>query len=736
MSMKRTVGLWIACMALLGTCARATDYPAIAVPGDGQWRNMAGEVLTAETRAKLDPIPINGVNTRKFKLIGIEAGAYRVGFVVGTGMQIKSPNELLSSYGVTIEGGAGAAAAKAVVTTLAPPADSGMKPQRKPDEKDKDWAEWRGFAVASQPVWLDPDTTLALAMGNGQVSIIPAVWLQKVDKSQDTVAVSIHVDAIDNAFTLANPPKFFISAVNAGKSAFAGQVRVDCFDMLTDKTTPDFVECRIDGTGKTEIAYQPKLQYGIFRMTVHPAVGKDASQAGFASSDLVVANGPAKLAKDLPDDWPLGTHHSNPSPILKGPMPGFKWYRCFIGWGHMNPKPGEYDWKGLDATLEDMRKVGGKLLLCMEGAPAWTSNKPGHRVGAVAPKDWNDLRTFVNEFIKRYGNNDVLGAVEPWNEPNANLRWHDTPETLVELTKIWFEATRNTHLKVVGISVSPGHHIDCVEGLTEAGILKYCDIVGGHFYEEPGSPNRYNLRNNMPLHIDLLRIPQWRENRLMPIWDTETGMGTENANGGPRPGGRMASQNEMIEALQKRKGYNAEQPWLMWNGSSERRMAASWVSGTVSMLGYGVSHRFSFHPNWYSFDHALNLPWVANATLGSVLEQVDYHYLMPLGINAVEGPADIGVVAWRLGKPGQKQVVVMWAERMTNFNPHPSGWTKWIEPVKAQLPCQAGIEVKVQDLYLRDTTTVKAQKYTGDEAVTITVGEEPVYIWDWQYRDQ
>jgi hypothetical protein len=722
-------------VALIVSCACAADYPPVAVPADGQWRDMAGEILTPEARAKIKPIPINGVNTRKFKLTGIAPGAYRVGFVVGTGMQPDNPNGWLANYRVTVEGGAGEAAAKTVPVALAPPPDAGMKPQRKPDEVSKEWAAWRGFAMATQPLWLDPNTTLALSLSE-QIDIIPACWLKKVDKPQDTVAISLRTDAIDNAFTLANPPKFAITAVNAAKAPFGGKVRIDCFDLLTEKTTTDFVDCHIEGTGKTEITYQPKLPYGVFRLTVRPTVGQDATQSGFGASNLVVANGPAKLARDLPEDWPLGTHHSNPSPILKAPMAGFKWYRYFHGWAELNPKPGEYHWKELDATIEDVRKVGGKLLLCMEGAPAWTSKKEGRRVGAVAPKDWNDLRTFAQEFVKRYGNNDVLQAIEPWNEPNANLRWHDTPEALVELTRIWFEATRKTKLKVVGISVSPGHHIDCVEGLTEAGILKCCDIVAGHFYEEPYSPNRYNLRNNMALHIDLLRIPQWRENRLMPIWDTETGVGTENANGGPRPGGRMQNQNEMVEALKRRKDYNGTEPWLMWAGNSERRMAATWASSTIALLGHGVSRRFSFHPNWYSFDHALNLPWVANATLGSVLDQVDYHYFMPLAVNAIEGPGDIGVVAWRLGKPGQKQVVVMWAERMTVSNPHPGGWTRWIEPVKAQLPCKADIEVQVQDLYLRGSTNVRAGKYAGGEAVTIPVGEEPVFVWGWKYRDQ
>jgi hypothetical protein len=729
-------------IVLLSASARAADYPAVAVPAGGQWRNMAGKVLTPEARAKIDPIPINGVNTRRFKLTGIEPGAYRVGFVVGTGMQRNSPYEWLGNYRVSVEGGASEAAAKAVVVSLAPPADPGLKPQRKPDEVGKDWAAWRGFAVATQPLWLDTHSTLALAMGSEQIDIIPACWLQKIASPQDSVAVIVRVDAIDNAFTLANPPKLFIAAVNAARTAFAGQVRIDCCDMLTEKTTADFVDCRVEGTGKTEIIYQPKLRYGVFRLAVHPTVGKDASQTGFASSDLVFAYGPARMARELPEDWPLGAHHSNPSPILKAPMPGFKWYRCFNSWSYMEPKRGQFDWKSMDATIADMKAIGGKLLLAFEGAPAWSSaraiqNKQSD--SRFAPDNVDDYRNFLRALIRRYDDGSgVLGAIEVWNEYNANLRWQDNWDKLVEMHKATYEETRATNgrIKTVGIAISPGHHVGYVEDLTERGVLKYCDIVSGHFYEEQNSLGRYNPRNNLELHVDMLRLPMIRERRCLPIWDTESGMGYEGANGGPRPGGRMATQDEVLRQLHARKDFDPKEPWALWPSSSERRMAARSVTGTVAMLGQGVEKRFFFHPNWYSLDHALVLPWVSNATLGSVLEQVDFHYVVPLGVNAVGGADDIGGLAYRIGKPGQKQVVVVWAERTNPKHPFSDGWTGWLSPVPIQLPCAADNEVTVQDMYLRTSKTVKAQKYPRGDAVTIEAGEEPVFVWNWKFRDQ
>lgn len=213
-------------------------------------------------------------------------------------------------------------------------------------------------------------------------------------------------------------------------------------------------------------------------------------------------------------------------------------------------------------------------------------------------------------------------------------------------------------------------------------------------------------------------------------------MGWEGANGRPRPEGRMVSQTELVKALRARPEFESAEPWKLWPPASERRMAARAVSGMTSLLGHGVEKHFTFHPNWYSQDRALNLPWVAAGCLGSVLEQVDFHCVMPIAVNSVGGADDVGAIAYRLGKPGGKQVVVLWAERPNPKHPFPEGWADWLDPVPVQLPCAEGIEVSVQDMYLRDSKRIKAANYPRGAAVSIPVGEEPVFVWGWKFRDQ
>lgn len=565
----------------------------------------------------------------------------------------------------------------------------------------------------------------------GVIAIVLVAASQIISRA---AALELSTNVPDNAFPFGVTPEINLRVKGEGARGDV-TLTVELADLISDQKTTDTF--RLSASAGV---YRPKsILNGVHRIT-------------FSGTDLVpaaitIAVSPAKIARELPDSWPLATHHYSRG-LLSAPMPGFKWYRTFLPWRTMNPERGVYNWAELDLIISQLEAVGGRLLVCMEGAPFWVSRKgtaeadPAHlthpeKTSHWAPDDWNDLRTFVREFVNRYGESKVVGAVEPWNEPNANLRWKDTYENLVELHKVWFEETRKTHgnLKVVGLSISPGHHVEYVEGLTEAGILQYMDILAGHFYEERGSLNRLNARNNFELHVDLLRGPLLREGRYLPIWDTEGGMGFEViAAGAGRPGGRIPHQNEVSEALRKRTDFEAERPWATWPNPGERRYAAWAVTFTTAALGADIQKNFTFHPNWYVLDGALNLPWVANGVFGSVLEEVDYRYVVPIAVAEERGvesddPA-VGALAYRIGKPGAKQVLVVWANRISPRSAFPATWANWLAPVKIRIPTKS-TEVVVEDMYRRTKKSVKAV----DEVITVEAGEEPVFVWGWTFKD-
>jgi hypothetical protein len=708
---------------------QADPFPQ--VPSGGQWFDTTGKPITPDDFPQTKGQPVNGLAPMKIPLQGVTAGAYNVSLVVDSGFT-DDPYGQAGTFVLAQEGPDGklldygpmrAPSDTSLTTVLENP--NGNVPVR------------RGYVEASQPVFLGPDKPLFIRYASGGSSIVAAVRIEPIEKPCGAIALDVNTGgAIDNAFYDGKLPQIKIMATNASDKPWQGFIRVERLDLLTNTSTTDFVDCSLDASEQKEIPYTFKdAFYGVYRMTVRAADGKDDSQASSTFAYVTLAYSPAKLAKDLPDDWPMATHHSNPSPVLHAPMPGFKWYRCFISWPDLNPAKGTYNWKDLDATMDDIQKVGGKMLLAFEGTPSWANSSHDTK---KAPDNFDDYRTFLHDLVDRYDNKSPLGAIEVWNEPNANIRWYDTLDKLVEMHKITFEETRRTQgrIKTVGLTISGGYHPDYVDQLEALGIFNYIDIAAEHFYEEIGNYNRLDLRNNFPIKVDQLRLPMLREKIYRPIWDTESGMGWEDSNGKPRPGGKMMSQREWVEQLKARKDYKADEPWQMWAGASEPRMAEEVVTGMVSELANDVEMHFTFHPNWYSLDNALNLPWVANGCLGEVLLQVDFHYVMPVAINAVGGADNIGALAYRIGKPGQKQVVVVWAEQVMVKHPFPAPYTPQIDPVPVQVPCAAGTEVTVQDMYLRTSTKVKSATYPGGDAVTINVGEQPVYIWDWKPRDQ
>lgn len=719
--------------------AQAVDYSSLKLPA-GTLLDTTGKVIQPSDLSGAKETYIDPRFPLLVPLAGLTPGCYRVGVLMETGMDTSDPYMKADWYSVAVQHGDGAAQS---VSAVAPPSDRSIQPVVIPATPNSR-SSVRGLLVSSKALWLTPDMKVGLVQTGGANSVVTAILLMPVVKPADAISISLAIDAPDNAFTPDDPPLVHIALSNGLNAPWTGLVRLSMYDLLTRQTTPSFLPVTVPSQADATVDYKPALLAGVFRLDATPSDGKGDADAGVSTARTFMAYSPAKIARDLPDDWPLATHY--PSSILHAPMPGFKWYRVFDPWSSLNPSRGVYNWKELDGIMADIQKVGGKVLLNLEGPPAWAETKatgdPQKDGRAFDPAYLPDYRLFVRALVDRYDSKSPLGALEVDNEYNANHRWNwradsNEEDMLVTLHKITYEETRRTQgrIKVVGITLSPGHHVGYIDDITERGVLNYLDIIGGHFYEEVGSYNRLDLRNNFPLHVDLLRLPMLRAKIYRPIWDTESGMGWEDSNGRPRPGGVMLTQDEWVAQLKARPDYNPNDPWRMWASPSEPRMAEEVVTAAVEDLANDIEMHYTFSPNWYSLDKTLNMPWVANGCLGEVLSQVDYHYVVPLGINAVGGPDDIGAVAYRIGKPGEKQVVVMWAERVAIKHPFPASYTNFIEPVPVQLGCVPGTEVTVQDMYLRTQTKVKSAKYPGGDAVTINVGEEPVYIWNWQWSD-
>jgi hypothetical protein len=535
-----------------------------------------------------------------------------------------------------------------------------------------------------------------------------------------------------SVFTLDHPPEIVLSW--KGTEEFHGFIRVDRYDLLADATTSDYLPVQVRAGQPGTVSYKPILPFGVYRIDCTPVENRGPAAIP-VSLRTTFAYAPARDPHQLPDDWPLGAHVTVDDP----PLPGFKWYRYFSSWAEDNPAKGQFDWSRFDKVFGEVRDIGGKLLIANDTTPSWTA--PGRPVTrpwvksatAFPPDDMNDLRIYLDAMLRRYDDKaGTIGALEVWNEANTPDRWQGTPAQMVEMARIFREAAassaqrvqREKPARIVGIAVSSGDAQDYVQGVIKAGILPYLDVVSGHWYEEMLSYDRATPINSLPLHVDLLAKPMRDAGYALPIWNSESGIGSV-----PRENGRLVSQDELNQRAESLPTFDAKQPWLLdgtrWRDLSERRAAASFVAGTAMLMSLGVEKTFVYtmrDEGWIQ-DGAPSLSWAALAEFGAQIADVDFHRVVP--VNAVPEKSDPGarVLAFRFGAPDRDGVIVAWAYRLDTTVGRPKLWQPWLPALAVRLTIHTP-EVEISDLYGRDSKRVSVP----DDSLVIPIGEEPVYV--------
>lgn len=109
--------------------------------------------------------------------------------------------------------------------------------------------------------------------------------------------------------------------------------------------------------------------------------------------------------------------------------------RIPIYWPRVEPRPGELDFAGLDATITAAAESGVRVLPFVYGTPGWLAADPARPpLSAAARSDWV---SFLRTLVRRYGPKGELWAAHPapvpirqwqvWNEPNFLLFWRPRP---------------------------------------------------------------------------------------------------------------------------------------------------------------------------------------------------------------------------------------------------------------------------------------------------------------------
>lgn len=655
--------------------------------------------------------------------LALTPGWYRIGLLARTGTRWNTPADQVPAYRLGLRDADGERDLGTVERLPAAP----FEPRLDASEVGT-WGNWYGAVQCAAPVQLKPGARLVVANRSGHGGVL-AVWALPV---AGLAAASLRLDTgMELSASIADQiPTLTVHARLPGDhEAVEGFLRLIRSDLRTGVADRRHLPMRLEPGRDVSIAQPYPAEPGVFRVSAALVRGVDDPEPETGSASRLYACAQARQARDLPDDWPLGTHVSTEIP----PLPGFRWFRYFAGWHRINPARGVYHWEEYDRVLAAVRSAGGKLFIADDGSPLWTSRrgKAGMPWAATAtahpPDDWQDLEAYLRALIARSDDAaGTLGALELCNEANTPERWLGGADGLVQMARTFraAAATARHPVTVVGVAVSAGDQRDYVAELAAAGLLREVDAVSGHWYEEMMSFERATPINNLPLHVELLAGPVRAAGLKLPLINSECGV--EFA---PREHGRMVAQEELSRRAEADPAWKRSQPWLVgdyWRPVSERRAAATYVAATVMLMASGVERSFSFSHLDFLVEGVPSLPWVALGQLGHHLDGVDYHQIRQLPAQVVGSDGKDGsplALAYQLGRPGARQVIVAWSFLSDTSVGRSRHWQRWLDPIDIKITCDLPAAECI-GLYGIEAAPLTPEAGT----LLVTCGEEPVFI--------
>lgn len=727
------------CLALAGLASllRAAEPAGPRAPAGSLILPSESAAILTRPTAWLTPTPfgqslhLHGAAEVRFSLANLRLtpGYYRLGLLARTGTRWTDANDQIARYGwkLTSADSAASAPSPEPFAALTAPAFAPIRESGEPDS----WANWYGTLQSLRPLHLRGDETITITNRENHGGVL-ALWIQPVDPL-NAAQLTLRIDAPVHAFTHGQHPLIHLQLqLPAGLPRTDATLALEWFDLVTDQTTTVRSPVRLEPGKPLDRTLTPALKPGVYRVraTLEPAAAAAPSSDNPSSAQLLFAVSPARPAAELPDDWPLGAHVTTTIP----PLPGFRWYRYFAQWPEIHTAPGRYDWTAFDAVFAAVKAAGGRLLIASDGSPTWTSarGKAGMDWSAPAtaypPDDWNHLRDYLAALLARYHDaRGTLGALELCNEANTPERWRGDTAQMLAMARVFETAAKAARppLQTIGLAVSAGDQRDYVRTHVEAGLLAHVDAVSAHFYEELMSPEAATPINSLPRHVAMLGEPMRAAGLALPMINTESGIGFAS-----RLNARPPAQQQLNAAALASPPFDAQQPWLLtssvWRPVSERRAAATYVSGIVQLMALGVRQSYVFSQLDLIIDGAPSLPWVALGRLGDALHGVDYRTIRPLiarypGSDEKDGSPK--ALAYLLGRPGRRQVIIAWGFLSDTSVGRSRHWQRWLDPQPLRIETSL-TSATLTDLYARTSSQLRATA----GVLEFPCGEEPVFL--------
>lgn len=211
------------------------------------------------------------------------------------------------------------------------------------------------------------------------------------------------------------------------------------------------------------------------------------------------------------------------------PWPPFRFgswrlWDAYVSWPHLEPEKGKWTFQLLDAYAALAEKNNIELVLPLGLSPAWASARPAEpsaykRPGfAAGPRDMQDWRNYVRTVAARYKGR--IRIYEIWNEPNLKGFYTGTVDQMIALAREAYSIIKEVDPLNTVISPSAagnGKAILWLEEYLSKGGDAYADVIGYHFYVQPGPPE-----DMKPLIEKIGRVLK-RHHIDKPLWNTETG---------------------------------------------------------------------------------------------------------------------------------------------------------------------------------------------------------------------
>ena len=263
----------------------------------------------------------------------------------------------------------------------------------------------------------------------------------------------------------------------------------------------------------------------------HPVIPGFAWIVGVVASLCVLA----RASAESPFGVNVHTPHGEAlSPLLEAVAEAdIRWLRADLSWRDIEPRPGEYDWRRVDALAEESQRRGLAILGILASTPGWaTDGAPG----SGAPRSREDWRRFCAAASARYAG--VIDVWEIWNEPNLARFWRESRAAWIDtILRPGAEGVRsgNPAARVAGPALAhvggeePWHDW-LYDVLRQAGAE--LDVVTHHVYATSdgavsarlgsrtafgGEPGLWRLAE--PSLREVLQAAGWSG----PVWLTETG---------------------------------------------------------------------------------------------------------------------------------------------------------------------------------------------------------------------